>query len=206
MSNKIPESWSKMIGNGGLILGLLYLFNFITEWRDGNRIDCQYFLERQEVEIASYKSEVDKKNAEIVELKSKLLDKEKDIEVYAGLLHDVPAPMWVKSLDGKMKYMSDSYEKTFLIPNGTNKYQYVGKTDVEFWGSMGYPEIGIKYLRHDSIVIASGEKKEFIEPYVLNGKKGRLVSTKYPIWDDRPVWNGRKVVSVGGFASFFPDD
>ena len=54
-------------------------------------------------------------------------------------------PCWKKDVDGRLTYISPGYERTFLQGFGKSIEDYLGKTDVEFWGE----EIGSIYRKND---------------------------------------------------------
>jgi len=104
----------------------------------------------------------------------------------------LPTPMWTKSDTGVMLAVNAAYEDLILKPIGKKKEDYVGKTDVEFWGK----EIGQTYYKNDLEVMRDKATKVFIEPiYTEEGKITSIVVIKYV----RTIEN-QFVVGIGGIA------
>lgn len=130
--------------------------------------------------------ECNKKYAEL-ELKYRALSAQiKLIEVSSPRLR---APQWLKDEDGVMLSLNDAYEDTFLVPIGKKREDYVGKTDIEFWGT----DIGTIYRNHDLQVMRDKKPYSSIEP--VKGPDGiyNVYVIKYPILMDE-----KYVVGIGG--------
>lgn len=69
------------------------------------------------------------------------------------LTEDSPFPAWRKDARGRMVWLSKSYIKNYLQPNGLEEEDYLGKTDIEVWGE----EIGGEYYRNDREMVARNE-------------------------------------------------
>jgi len=103
----------------------------------------------------------------------------------------LPIPMWMKDELGTMISLNDDYEKSFLLPLGKSREDYIGKTDVEFWGK----EIGEIYSSNDQAVIQSKKPMVTVEP--INTVKGidKVYAIKYPY-----LISEQYVVGLGGIA------
>ena len=103
----------------------------------------------------------------------------------------LPIPMWMKDELGTMISLNDDYEKSFLLPLGKSREDYIGKTDVEFWGK----EIGEIYSSNDQVVIQSKKPMVTVEP--INTVKGidKVYAIKYPY-----LISEQYVVGLGGIA------
>ena len=103
----------------------------------------------------------------------------------------LPIPMWMKDELGTMISLNDEYERTFLLPLGKSREDYIGKTDVDFWGK----EIGEIYTRNDQVVIHSKKPMVTVEPVNTNDGVSKVYVIKYPY-----LISEQYVVGLGGIA------
>lgn len=59
--------------------------------------------------------------------------------------NDLPFPMWLKDMSGKMMYVNPEYERAFLEPMGKTAKDYIGKTDYDIWPQ----DVAANYMSHD---------------------------------------------------------
>lgn len=59
---------------------------------------------------------------------------------------DSPLPQWLKSPEGVMLTMNKAYERAMNV----KREEYIGKTDIEFWGE----KIGKEYQKNDQLAKA----------------------------------------------------
>jgi len=103
----------------------------------------------------------------------------------------LPIPMWMKDELGTMISLNDDYEKSFLLPLGKSREDYIGKTDIEFWGK----EIGEIYSRNDQVVIQSKKPMVTVEPINTAVGIDKVYVIKYPY-----LISEQYVVGLGGIA------
>jgi len=103
----------------------------------------------------------------------------------------LPIPMWMKDELGTMISLNDEYERAFLLPLGKSREDYIGKTDVDFWGK----EIGEIYTRNDQVVIHSKKPMVTVEPVNTNDGVSKVYVIKYPY-----LISEQYVVGLGGIA------
>jgi hypothetical protein len=192
---KIPTK--DQLKQGGLIALLSVILStvltFAIDWRQEGRIDYQELLQRQAKNIDKLEARVD---ALVIE-NQKL---QEQVNILNSVTYEMPVPMWIKSLEGKMINLNNAYEQMFLKPNGLDRFDYIGKDDIELWSVLGQAEQGAKYRAHDLEVITTRQTKRYIEEVLINNKHMKVIVYKYPYWSASPNWNGRQVIGVGGLA------
>jgi PAS domain-containing protein len=62
---------------------------------------------------------------------------------------DIPLPMWMKDIKGKMLFLNSQYEETFLLPRGYNSGDYVGYKDHAVWSK----EVSDDFAKNDAKVV-----------------------------------------------------
>ena len=77
------------------------------------------------------------------------------------------------------------------MPLGKSREDYIGKTDVDFWGK----EIGEIYTRNDQVVIHSKKPMVTVEPVNTNDGVSKVYVIKYPY-----LISEQYVVGLGGIA------
>lgn len=99
----------------------------------------------------------------------------KSLYTYLKMEKDVwPVPVWEKDKKGVVIYCNDIYEELFLSPYGKTRFDYIGKTDLEFWPSVLGEEIGtevgINYQNNDIEVLKSRKAWSGIEKIVVEDR------------------------------------
>ena len=104
--------------------------------------------------------------------------------LFSTFMDHLPAYAWIKSVDGSYVYINERVKQ--LPPF---QHDCLGKTDEDLWPS----ERAAVYRASDLRVIATGERVETVEWFVLNGEQRYVLVTKFPIIDE----NGA-IIMVGG--------
>ena len=81
-------------------------------------------------------------------------------------VNELPFPMWMKDIDGKVLYVNQDYENSFLRPMGKTISDYLNHTDYDVWPK----EIADEFNRNDKAVVKS-RKKYWVgtEPIIVAG-------------------------------------
>ena len=101
-----------------------------------------------------------------------------------------PFPYWVKSRDGRMVKLNTAFEEAYLKPVGKDRLDYIDKTDYEIWPEAEANNFAVT----DNQVVRTKKEVVFIETVTINGKKKRLLVTKFPIF------LSTEVIGVAGFS------
>lgn len=97
---------------------------------------------------------------------------------------------WVKEKVGSdfvMIYFNQKYKEDYLTSNDRLDYEYLGKTDFEFWGF----DIGNLYNGNDWEVYNEKKSISFIEDVLIGGKKYKRRFQKKYFKDDK---NGNEYI------------
>lgn len=195
---KIPDNWQKIIGQGGMVAALTALFTFMINVQTEYRSDYKAIIDRLEQQI-------ERQEIRITELEKVNDDLRKRISIISSMTYNSPIASWFKDLQGRMVMVNDTYEQLFLIPNGKNKFDYIGQTDEEFWGSIGKAEIGKKYREHDIRVMTEKQTIRYTEIVYVGNSQLDLIVYKYPVYSTVPEFANRQIIGVGGVAVVIHD-
>jgi len=190
---KIPLNWQKLIGNGGLVIALSTLLTFIINYKGEQRNDFQIIIDRQNELLEEYSLENRRLNTRLKILEDR-------VSILSSVAYESPVATWFKDLNGRMVTLNKSYELYFLFPNGKTITDYIGKTDEEFWGSLGQAELGKRYASHDRKIVESKQTRRFEEQIFIKGKKYKAIVYKYPVFSDAPEFTRPQLIGVGGVA------
>ncbi len=166
--------------------------SLVADQRENNRLTNE--------ELKSLRIRIDKDTERIRQLENKaisdhrlIMELETRLTQYETFGQDMPFAYWMKDNAGIMRQINDKYEQLFMIPRGTRKDQYIGKTDIQYWGDA----IGQAYHSNDMKII-SGEEDFFmgVEPIFIGNTN---VSEKFLIikWAE---YLGKSRMGVAGFA------
>jgi len=144
-------------------------------------LEKEYVINREENE--TLKQTILTLQEEILFLRNKLLLVENN-------QLNLPIPIWLKDLDGKMLSLNQAFEDLFLLPNGLTTKDYLGKTDKEFWGE----EKGKLYRQHDLEVLKTGELFNGIEKIKIADEEIEYRVVKFI------RYSGKVKIGVGGIA------
>lgn len=131
---------------------------------------------------------------EQINLQSKMMQMDSDLILFQAAVFDPPLPCWIKTVDSVMKDLNQAYEDTFLKGIGKTRKDYQGLTDEQFWGSVGYAEIGKTYMEHDRLVIEEKKVIDLMERVIVNGIEEKYRIIKYPLMFKHMC------IGVGGIA------
>lgn len=138
-----------------------------TYGEDNERLRLK--MDAMEAELKAQKEQQLKDKEEIHKLSMKL-------QLMESAHYDLPIPSWLKDTNGVMLAINPAYEELFLTPLGLNPSNYIGKTDVEFWGET----IGRPYMVKDQQVFRNGKSELCIETVPLpNEETTRYLILKY---------------------------
>lgn len=130
-------------------------------------------------------------------LDKRALDIKKYYEAYSQVQLDIAVPYWIKGLDGKIIFVSNSYERLFLIPMDKTRSDYIDQPDEVIWGS----EIAAMFTQNDDA--AHDDPNSIILEIAHSGK---------PIDDKRaklfegwkfykyPAYSNGELLGIGGFG------
>lgn len=194
------KNWtSNLVKQTGVAAVLTALFTFLINYQQQSRVDFTVMYDRQEEQIIDLLQKIEQQDKEIVKLKNQ-------IATLQSLDYESPIPSWFKDLTGTMVMLNKAYEEAFLIPNGFDRYDYIGKTDLEFWGKMiGQEKLAKEYRQADLDVMMKRVQIRSIQNVYLDGQLHKVIVIKYPVWSNSPDWNGKKVIGVGGKAIFLEE-
>jgi len=110
--------------------------------------------------------------------------------LFNNSIDNFPFPYWVKSREGRMVKINTAFEDAYLKPVGKDRLDYIGKTDYDIWTD----EEANNFAVTDNQVVRTKKEVVFIETITLNGKKKRLLVTKFPIF------LSSEVIGIAGFS------
>lgn len=132
--------------------------------------------ERMGGEIEALRQIEKRLSHQITALQLEMSELRNRLALMVGTNMNLPVAMWIKSPDGRMVFLNDTYERLFLMPIGRRKEEYLGQTDREFWGE----EIGKIYEDNDRLADTAVSGLWRIEPYLLhNGEQGEAIVLKF---------------------------
>jgi PAS domain S-box-containing protein len=151
---------------------LTQLVNFFNARRTAKKDDFNVIIERWEKDNARLRSEVDAmQSAHLIERKALMdeLDRMRreigDLRGKVALMEhaqsDVPAPQWLKDLDGRVLSVNRAFEQAF----GKVAAECLGRTEREIWGD----DIGANLMENDQQVIHLGQPLHTVEEYGEHG-------------------------------------
>jgi len=104
--------------------------------------------------------------------------------LFAVFMDNLPGYAWMKDRAGRYLYVNQGVKSLAPYQNG-----WLGQTDAEIWPG----KVGATFRQNDLKVIATGEKVETSESFVLNGEQRHVLVVKFPIFDGHGT-----VTMVGG--------
>jgi len=193
MSSEIIKLIGLVLGGGTIGAFLTYKLSdrkqdtndFATLVKEYKELVDDYKKELSDLktEVDALKKAKDDNYEEIVNLRNQLL-------IFESSHVDIPVPIWLKDINGKMLFVNQEYERAILHPIGKSSKDYIGHTDIDVWRK----EVGKKFIENDRKVVRYKKAIEFTEEWEgLNGQKfkGRLI--KYPRFI-----NNKTVIGIGG--------
>lgn len=116
--------------------------------------------------VAELETTISVQGDQIYEMKTERSEMLQKFQILEAGQIKMPVPFWIKSLDGKMLMVNDAYVDAFLRPRGDTRDDYVGKTDIEYWGK----KVGAVYQHNDKKALRAFEPIVFRETVPVEGK------------------------------------
>jgi hypothetical protein len=155
----------------------------ISQWEN--------LLEPLRSRVAHLEKELDTLRGKEKEYLNRISVLETQLILFESSHIDIPLPMWMKDVNGKMVYFNKLAEDAFLIPMNVTLDDYIGKTDHDVWKE----EIANEFTSNDKEVMRNNKEKRVIERYPNGSGDFYYVDVlKYP----RTIKN--KVIGVAGVA------
>ena len=149
-----------------------------------DRVDQLETALEDEREISS------KYRTELSSLRNKLM-------IFESSHFDLPLPMWMKDVKGRMIFMNDVCQDLVLAPLNLNIEDYLGKTDSEFWGE----DFGKQFAKTDAKVLRTKKPLEVVHTfYDATNTEIKAMVLKYP------RFHGNEIIGVGGLIKYIIDD
>ncbi len=167
---------------GGIASGIggLKIFEYLLGTKKENRSDFESIIDVLNEDNKRLRAEQQEMSRELKEVvAAQARDREEfhkmsmKLQLMESAHYDLPVPAWLKDTNGVMLAINPAYEELFLTPLGLNPSDYIGKTDVEFWGET----IGRPYMVKDQQVFRNGKSELCIETVPLPNKE----TTRYLI-------------------------
>jgi len=158
------------------------LFNFWRGRKQENRSDFDTIVALLKEDNERLRDSERELSERLYKLEQKINDQDDEVKALRFKLQlmesanfDLPLPMWLKDERGVMLYCNHAYEVIFLEPLGKTAKDYIGKTDIEFWGD----RVGGEYMKNDMSVFRSGKARYVKETVVLENKETKWEILKY---------------------------
>lgn len=114
--------------------------------------------------------EMDKLRSEVEHLQNK-------VTLLESSHQDAPIPIWLKDRYGIMLALNPEYEKTFLLPIGKKREDYLHKSDYDVWPQ----KVAAEYIRNDQFVMRTRQTWRGTETIIDHqGKEQQWQIIKYP--------------------------
>lgn len=112
---------------------LQYLSQYIIAKRNTDQTEIQMIIKTWSEDNKRLR-DIERENRNRIELlESELSLLRAQIIALESAQIDLPIPMWLKDLTGKMLILNKAYEKSFLEPRGFHSTDYIGKSDIDVW-------------------------------------------------------------------------
>jgi len=147
----------------------------LTELRNDNA----YLRE----ENKEYRKSIDELREEITIIRSKM-------QTFESGQMDLPLPMWLKDLDGKMLSFNRAFVDIFLKRYEIEEHKYLGNYDHDVWPA----DVAATFKLHDDWVKKHKKVWKGKEVMVMEGETIFLETVKYP------RYAGRTLIGVGGMC------
>ena len=114
--------------------GMIQLLNYFRDKRRDKGDEYGKIVEYYKTLLLEIRDSEQECKASIDKLKDLYSELNAKVIVLESAHFDLPFPMSLKSLDGKMISVNTEYENLLLAPLGKTAKDYIGKTDAEIWG------------------------------------------------------------------------
>lgn len=185
MSPIIEYAISAIIGGG--------LFKLFDLWYAGKGEKRNEFTAL----VETYKQDNERLRAREEALEERLDKVEKELQdcrvklqLMESAHYDLPIPAWLKDTKGVMLSVNRPYEEMFIEPAGKSMHDYIGKDDIEFWGS----ELGEEYRKNDMMAFRSGKSVVVEETVQIGNVRLKWMILKYV------RWAGNTKIGIAGIA------
>lgn len=185
------DNWIQLIVSflgGGSLIGIL---NFILNRQKQSSEEYITLLEKYKEDNDQLRKHERENRKQLEELKEIVGELRNKLLLMESAHYDLPLPQWLKDNNGVMLAFNTAYEDLFIIPNNMNPADYIGHTDIEFWGE----EIGNEYRSND-IKVERSRKPTHVVETVKN------VYGDDELWEffKYPRYAGRTLIGIGGIA------
>lgn len=169
----------------GVVAGVggLRVFDFFLGKKKESRYDFKSIIttygednERLRLKMDAMESELKAQKEQQLKDKEEIHKLSMKLQLMESAHYDLPIPSWLKDTNGVMLALNPAYEELFLRPLELNPSDYIGKTDIEFWGE----KVGKQFMNKDQQVFRQGKSELVIEHIPLpNGEFARYLILKY---------------------------
>lgn len=123
----------------------------ITDLRNVEN-QCKTLLDSHAVKISELQETISELHAKIILMES--------------ASNDLPFPMWLKDIDGRMLYLNAEYEIAFLKPNGKTAKDYIGHYDYDVWDK----DVADLFRKNDKMLLTLKNNSSWVvEPIMIGG-------------------------------------
>ena len=85
---------------------------------------------------------------QLTQLKAQVNVLQQKVTMLESSHQDAPIPIWLKDQFGIMLALNPAYEKTFLLPIGKTRDDYLHRSDYDIWPD----EVAAEYIKNDKMV------------------------------------------------------
>ena len=163
-------NWDLIItGLGSALAAILASFLvFKGNERKQHSSEFQELMDRYKLMVDKLEAKVDSLSAEMEEVRKEkveqnllILNLKNQLLIFESSHVDIPLPMWMKDVNGKMIFVNSFYEDQLLIPRGYNTRDYIGFTDHAVWPK----ETADQYSTNDKRVLKTKRSHRTIESF-----------------------------------------
>lgn len=182
--NTVKGFLSKRWWHGIVLAALTALISFPINWKQEQRIDNNTLLKNMQEQLDAMRVENERCRKFEIDYNNRVASLQAKIIMLESATMNLPLPMYLKTVGtegspGTMLAVNEAYERMYLMPFGKNAADYIGKTDVEFWGE----KLGTFYWLNDLTVVQTGEifDDDSISPFKgKDGDRKKVRVIKYP--------------------------
>ncbi|MEM9929093.1 MAG: PAS domain-containing protein [Bacteroidota bacterium] len=169
-------------GAGALLVILVWAWQ---SWKQENRLDYNYQLERYEVREAAYLETIESQASELKAL-------QKGFYFLSSSRRQSPLPEWAKAVSGHFQWKNEAFDRWLLLPNNISPDSVLFRTDLEVWPDK---DLARSYRQNDLQVIQENRVVHTIEHVRIGAEIAAWHTWKYPLHNAMG-----SVIGVGGVA------